>query len=401
MNLIRVACPCLVLFALAALTAACGGSSPPAEGPAPSPPPRTSVQVGEKEAAAAGIQTAAVRAIERAEAVRASGVVAFDERRTSRLGALVEGVVDDLKVQVGDRVASGAVVAHLHSHAVHDAWAEYFKAIAQLRRAEAELAYARTNEARAAQLVADRALSPQELERARTDASAAMQAVVAAKAEITRFEQELNHYGITPSPDANPIDQSEVPVRAPIGGTVIERLATEGTAITPGTALLVISDLSRVWVVAEIDERLVGRVTTGHAAVIETPAYPGETFTGTLTAVGDVVNPATRRVTLRIESANADRRLKPQMFVNVTLSGAAPRRMLVVPSRAVQTMDGEQVVFVRTAPDRFTRRPVTTGSEVDGDVEIVAGLSEGEIVATAGAFLLKSDLARPSGGEEP
>jgi cobalt-zinc-cadmium efflux system membrane fusion protein len=359
------------------------------------------VTVGEKAAAAAGIETAAVRAIERVEPLRASGVVTFDERRTSRLGALVEGVVDDLKVQVGDRVPSGAIVAHLHSHVVHDAWAEYFKAIAQLRRTEAELTYARTNEARAAQLVADRALSPQELERARTDANAAQQAVVAARAEITRFEQELDHYGITASPDANPLDQSEVPLRAPIGGTVIERLATEGTAVTPGTTLLVVSDLSRVWVTAEIDERLLGRVETGRDAIIETAAYPGERFTGTLTAIGDVVNPATRRVTLRIEAANADRRLKPQMFVTVTLSGSAPRRMLVVPSRAVQAMDGEQVVFVRTAPDRFTRRSVTTGADLGGEIEIVTGLTGGEVVATAGAFLLKSDLLRPSGGLEP
>jgi cobalt-zinc-cadmium efflux system membrane fusion protein len=64
-------------------------------------------------------------------------------------------------------------------------------------------------------------------------------------------------------------------------------------------------------------------------------------------------------------------------------------------------MDGEQVVFVRTAPDRFTRRSVTTGTDLGCEIEIVAGLTEGEVVATAGAFLLKSDLMRPSGDLEP
>jgi cobalt-zinc-cadmium efflux system membrane fusion protein len=302
---------------------------------------------------------------------------------------------------VGDQVPRGAVVAHLHSHVVHDAWAEYFKAIAELRRVEAELAYTRTNEARAAQLVADRALSPQELERARTDVSAASQAVVAARAEITRFEQELDHYGIKASPDANPVAQSEVPVRAPIAGTVIERLATEGMAVTPGTPLLVISDLSRVWVMVEIDEQLIGRVTKGREATIKAGAYGGESFTGTLTAIGDVVNPATRRVTLRIEAPNPDRRLKPQMFVAVSLGAASPRRVLVVPSRAVQAMEGEQIVFVRTADNRFERRAVTAGTEIGGEVEIVSGLHEGEVVATAGAFLLKSELMKPARDEEP
>jgi len=402
MRLISCSPPSCGALALAALLAsACGGAPPPAGEATIEAQPRTSVQVSEADANAAGIQTATVRSVERVEPLQASGVVGFDERRTSRLGSLVEGVVDELRVQVGDQVAAGATVAHLHSHVVHDAWAGYFKAIAEQRRVEAELVYARTAEARAAQLVADLALSPQELERARTDVNAALQAVASARAEITRAEQELDHYGIKPRPDANPMDEGDVPVRAPIGGTVIERLASEGMAVTPGTPLLVISDLSRVWVLAEIDEKLLGRLVTGREAVIATAAYPGEQFAGTLTAIGDVVNPTTRRVTLRVEAANRDRRLKPQMFVTVTLGGSAPHRVLVVPSRAVQSLEGEQVVFVRTAADRFERRSVTTGLDVNGEVEIVAGLSEGDVVATAGAFLLKSELMKPAGDEEP
>jgi cobalt-zinc-cadmium efflux system membrane fusion protein len=310
-------------------------------------------------------------------------------------------VVDNLRVQVGDRVAAGTVLGELHSHVVHDAWAGYFKALAEQQRAESELAYARTNEARAAQLVADLALSPQELERARTDVTAASQAVAAAKAEVRRAQQELDHYGITLTPEADPARQNEVPIRSPIAGTVIERLATEGMAVTLGTPLLVVSDLSRVWVMAEIDEKLLGRVATGREATIHAAAYAEDSFTGTLTAIGDVVNPATRRVTLRIEAPNADRRLKPQMFVTVSLGASSGRRVLVVPSRAVQSIEGEQIVFVRTAEDRFERRPVTTGTDVGGEVEIVSGLNEGDVVATAGAFLLKSEVSKPAGDQEP
>jgi cobalt-zinc-cadmium efflux system membrane fusion protein len=381
--------------------AGCGGEADPGGAPTAGGPASTSVRVAPADAAAAGIETASALTIERSEALRASGVVAVDERGTARLGSLVEGVVDDLRFQVGDRVDRGTIVAHLHSHVVHDAWAGYFRALADQRRVEAELTYARSNEARAAALVADRALSPLELERARTDVSVAVQAVAAAGAEVVRFEQELDHYGIVPTPDANPRSHSEVPVRSPIGGTVIERLATEGMAVTPGTPLLVISDLSRVWITAEIDERQLGRLSLGGVATISATAYPGASFPGTLAMIGDLVNPTTRRVTLRIEAANADRRLKPQMYVTVTLGGSAARRVLAVPSRAVQMMDGEQVVFVRTAPDRFERRVVTTGTDMDGHVEIVTGLADGDVVATAGAFLLKSELARPTGDKEP
>jgi cobalt-zinc-cadmium efflux system membrane fusion protein len=387
-------------LAAAVLAGACGTEAPQGAAPPATPEARTAVQVAEADARAAGIETAPTRMVERTEPLQASGVVSFDERRTARLGSLVEGVVDELRVQPGDRVAGGAVVAHLHSHVVHDAWADYFKAQAERRRVDTELAYARTAESRAARLVADRALSPQELERARADVNAANQAVAAALAEITRAEQELEHYGIKARPDANPRDEGEVPVVAPFAGTVIERLATEGAPVTPGTPLLLISDLSRVWVIAEIDEALVGRVVTGREVTIRVPAYPGESFTGRLTTVGDVVNPTTRRVTLRIEAENADRRLKPQMYVTALLGASTPRRVLVVPARAVQAMEGETVVFVRTGVDRFVRRSVTTGPEIDGEVEIVSGLNEGDVVATAGAFLLKSQLLKPA-GEEP
>lgn len=388
----------LVLLGVAALTASsCTGAAPEAPG-ADSTPAPTGVTVPAEDARAAGIETAVARTVERSEPLEAPGRVAFDERRTARLGSLVQGVVHDLTLQPGDPVARGAVVAKLHSHVVHDAWAMYFKALAERRRAEAELAFAKTAESRASALVADKALSPQELERARADVTAATEALVAVRAEITRAEQELHHYGITPSPSADPLAQEDVPVESPIAGTVVERLVTEGSAVIPGSPLLVVSDLSRVWVLAEIDERLVARVKAGRTVSVRTPAYPAESFPGTLTAVGDVVNAATRRVTLRVELANPGRRLKPEMLVSVAIAVTEPRRVLVVPSRAIQTMDGESVVFVRSGDDRFTRRAVTTGASVDGEVEVVHGLQEGDVVATAGAFLLKSALSSPADG---
>jgi cobalt-zinc-cadmium efflux system membrane fusion protein len=389
------------LTALAAVaplvtTLACGGGAAPAADPAPAATAApSSVRVDATDAAAAGIETATASTVERADPLDAAGRVLFDERRTARLGSLVEGVVHEFNVQPGDSVARGAVLVQLHSHVVHDAWASYFKALAERQRAETELTYAKTSESRAAALVADKALSPQELERARADVNAATQAVAAVRAEITRAEQELAHYGIVARPDANPLEHEDVPVATPFAGTVIERLATEGSAVTPGTPLVVVSDLSRVWVTAEIDEALVGRVVTGRPVTVKAAAYPGETFPGALAAIGDVVDPDTRRVTLRIELANPGRKLKPQMLVTVSVA-ATTRSVLVVPARALQTMDGESVVFVRTGADQFMRRAVTTGATVNGAVEIVRGLSAGDVVATSGAFLLKSALAAPA-----
>jgi membrane fusion protein, heavy metal efflux system len=378
------------------LAAACGRAASDADPAAAPATPAAGVTVSAGDAQASGIETVTTKTVERSDPLSAAGRVAFDERRTARIGSLVQGVVDELRFQPGDSVARGAVVARLHSHVVHDAWAMYFKALAEKKRVDAELAFAETAAKRAASLVADKALSAQELERARADVNAAAQAVAATRAEITRAEQELRHYGITPSPDADPLAQEDVPVVTPIGGTVIERLATEGSAVNPGSPLVVVSDLSQVWIAAEIDERLVGRVSPGRRVTIEAPAYPGESFGGTLTTVGDVVNAATRRVMLRVQAPNPGRRLKPEMLVTIAIAATAPRRVLVVPSRALQTMDGESVVFVRSGADQFVRRAVTTGATVSGEVEIVRGLVEGDVVATSGAFLLKSALTSPA-----
>ena len=177
-----------VLTALAAVaplvtTLACGGGSAPAAEPAPAAAATdatpSSVRVDATDAAAAGIETATAATVERADPLDAAGRVVFDERRTARIGSLVEGVVHELNVQPGDSVGRGAIVAQLHSHVVHDAWALYFKALAEKQRADTELTYAKTSETRAAALVADKALSPQELERARADVNAATQAPAA------------------------------------------------------------------------------------------------------------------------------------------------------------------------------------------------------------------------------
>lgn len=347
-----------------------------------------------------GIDTQTPSWVERVDRIEATGVVGLNERRTARPGAIAEGVVSHIDVQPGDRVKQGALLATIHSHAVHDAWAGYFKALAERRRYENEVRYARVAEERATRLLADKALSPQEVDRARSDRIAAEQGLLAAQAEEMRGTQELAHYGIVARPDGNPQTEDDVPVRAPITGAVIERQVSQGTAVTPGTPLFVLTDLSSVWVTAEIDEALVGSLAVGLPVEVLVNAYPGDVFRGTVTAVGDVINPATRRITIRCDVPNLDGRLKPQMFARVMLASAQPRRMLVIPERAVQEMEGQTVVFARDAQGRFQRRPVVVGTTLNGLTEIVSGADDDDVIATAGAFLIKSEMMKPQ-SEEP
>jgi cobalt-zinc-cadmium efflux system membrane fusion protein len=342
--------------------------------------------------ATAGISVEPARTLMRAERLEAPAVLALDERRTARLGSLVEGVVVESEVQVGDRVAPGAALAQLHSHVVHDLWAEYRKAVAERRQAETELAFAGQGEERARRLYADDAISLRELQRAETDRSAAEEHLDIARTEVRRAEEALQHLGITNQDDPSGESGEYVPVRSPIGGVVLEKQVTQGSAVTPGERLFVVSDLSSLWAIAEVDETRLSLVRAGEPATVRVSAYPGEAFEGTVSFVGDVVNPRTRRITVRCQLPNPDGRLKPEMFAAVSLGTSEPAPVLVVPQAAIQEIQGRPLVFVLTPEGSFVRRDVQTGSEADGLVEVRAGLAEGEQVATSGSFLLKSQL---------
>jgi cobalt-zinc-cadmium efflux system membrane fusion protein len=351
----------------------------------------------------AGITLEAVRTLTRTDRIEAPGALALDEKRTARLGSLVEGVVVSADAEVGDRVRSGQVLAQLHSHVVHDAWADYRKALADRRRRENELALARQAEQRAGRLHADKAISRQELQRAEADRVAAEQQLDMTRTELRRSEEALEHYGVTNKEDPSGEAGEYIPVRSPLDGVVLQKSLTQGTAVTPGTPLFVVSDLRQLWAVAEVAEALVPVVKAGRPVSLTVAAYPGEGFAGTIAFVADMVNPKTRRVTVRCTVPNPGLRLKPEMYASITLGTGEPRQVLAVPSAAVQEIDGLPLVFVQGGGGRgaFERRAVTLGPEADGLVEVRSGLREGERVAAAGSFLLKSELLKGTlAGEE-
>ncbi len=378
------------------LVVACGGGD--------APPPRASevqavaddtVALTPEARRAAGIETAAAAAALRTDGLEAPAVVALDERRTARIGAVLDGIVVTTFAEVGDRVPADFVLAALDSQMVHEAWAAHRKAIAEERRAAGELNYATQVEARARRLLRDQAIPGQDAERARVDRLTAAEQLGVARAEVRRAEEILQHFGIT-SRDYPRGERGEtIPVRSPLAGVVLERLVSAGSAVTTGAPLFVVSDLSTVWVVAEVDETAATQVTVGKPVTIRVAT--GDTVVGTIAFVGDRVNPKTRRITVRCDAPNPTGALKPDMFARVTLDTSGTRRVVEVPQAAVQDLAGRPVVFVETGPDRFTARPVQAGKEANGRTEIVDGLAAGEPIAISGTFLLKSELLQRRG----
>jgi cobalt-zinc-cadmium efflux system membrane fusion protein len=389
----------VTLLAAAIAMAAAGCSETDPEGALASRPAGVVILDGGAQRQA-GIRVAAVQTILRAEQTEAPAVLALDERRTARIGSLVEGILLQTFAEVGDRVRAGQVLAEMHSTAVHEAWASYRRAIADRRRLEKELAFAVAAHERARRLHADKAISLQEVQRAEADRVAAEETLDMGRTEVRRSEEELQHLGITNADDPTGEAGEQIPVRTPTAGVVLERLVTPGTAVTPGTPLYVVSDLSALWALVEIDEALLSHVQVGQAMQVRVAAYPEQPFAGTVALVGDTVNPKTRRVTVRCTLPNAGGRLKPQMYATALIRETAFRAAVVVPADAIQAIDGRPAVFVAEAQDRFRARAIETGATAEGLVDVRSGLQAGERIAVGGSFVLKSELLKAAAPEE-
>jgi cobalt-zinc-cadmium efflux system membrane fusion protein len=197
-------------------------------------------------------------------------------------------------------------------------------------------------------------------------------------------------------------DSSQLVLRSPIAGTIIERFAVQGQQVEPAQPLFKVSEMSRLWLTVNAFERDAVRIRAGSPARITFPALPGRTFQGTVALVGKQVNAESRTVAVRVEVANEDGLLLPGMSATAWIPvGGQGQRVMSVPAAAVQRLDEQWLVFVPRSSDTFEMRLVGRGRDLGGEVEILSGLEAGEIVVVDGAFLLKAEVEKASGeGQE-
>ena len=347
---------------------------------------------------AAGLadQPAERRAI--AETIQTTGVVGPDETRLARIRPLAEGRVTRVAVRVGDRVGAGQTLLVYDSVTAGEFVSEYRAALATLERASAEVDVARRSVERADNLVEIGGIAKGERDRRAAEHQRAIAEMNSARAAVTNLEQKLARLGMS----RKELDQirgggdvdaaARSAVTAPFGGIVTEVHAAPGEVITPERELFVIADLTRVWVQGDVYQKDIAKIQVGQNATVTIDAYPGEEFTGKVTYVSNVLDADTRTAKVRCEFPNRDGRLKVQMFATVALPVSMPRETLVIPSRAVQDIDGVPTVFVRMGEEKFETRPVRVGAAIGDSVEVFEGLKPGERVVTDGALMLKSRL---------
>ena len=310
----------------------------------------------------------------------ANGVVDFDNDHATSVIAPFSGPVARLLVPLGQQVSKGQPLAIVDSSDFAAAVGTYRKTLAAARAAR-RLADLDKD------LVQHQSVSRREADQAESDAAgaeadrdAALQALVALN---------VDPHTIKDIQDGRSVPHIEGTIRAPIAGTVVERLVTPGQLLNAGTtACFTIADLSRVWVMAQVFGADLASVSKGDSAEVETGI--SKDLSGTVENVAAIVDPDTRSVAVRIAADNPGLLLKKQMYVRVHIRSAQQTTGLLVPTSAI-LRDDENLPFVYVVrhDGGFARQHVTPGYR-DGDrYQITAGLNPGDRIVSDGALFLQ------------
>lgn len=312
--------------------------------------------------------------------------VQLDPRREARVGVSADGQVERILLQPGDPVVAGTLLAEVRSPALGEAIGTY-----HARKADRDVAQARVERLR--ELESSGTTSKAQLAEASAQAAGASAAYEAA-------EERLRVLGVSPGALDGEHFPSRFPVKSPIAGEVIEAEVSVGEAVAPGTPLFHVGNLDLVWVVLDVFERDLSRVSRGQQVRFTVDAWPGEAFAGVIDWVGSVVDADSRTIEVRLVVDNPEHRLKPGMFGRADLGANATLTAptVIIPAEAVQDVEGRPSVFVEEG-EAFEARAVTLGEKNAVEVQVLSGIEPGEPVVVKGAFTLKSELAKAEMGE--
>lgn len=335
------------------------------------------VMLDGKQAAAMGLQTVAVGERDFSRTVRTVGVVGLDETRTAHVHAKVRGWIDTIQVNfIGRQVVTGEVLCSIYSQEVYAAEIEFLSVLDRVKSGPAATGeFARAEERAQEQLLAAarRRLSLWDVP----------------KAEIDRLE-------------ATHEAKRTFPLLAPRPGVVVSKQALEGMFVDPSVELYTLSDLSRVWVLADLYEADAPYVHLGQKGHLEIEGTNSK-LDANVTFLAPTIDEATRTLKARFELANPERKLRPGAFVTITME-LGTTNGLAVPESAVIRTGARSIVFIAHGgghgEHHLEPREIKTGALVSDYYPVESGLKAGEQVATGAQFLLDSEsrLRATSGG---
>jgi len=309
--------------------------------------------------------------------LRLTGSVAYNAFNTTPVITQVGGPVSRILVVPGEHVKAGQAMLEVSSPDYSQLLNAYLKAADSFRLSE-------KNYTRAQDLFQHHAIAERDLEQAESDKNQA-------QADLNAAEQGLKILGIKdPSGLAKAPSSAQVPVLAPIGGEVVERLVAPGQVVQAGqTQAFTISDLSTVWVLANVYQGDLAFVHGGDEVVVQTDAYPNS-FHGKISFVSPALDPTTRTLQARVAVDNPGEKLKRDMYCTVTVTAGSIANVVAVPNASVLRDDNNQpFVYVARGANQFGRRDVELGESQNGQTRILKGISPGERVVGDGSLFLQ------------
>jgi Cu(I)/Ag(I) efflux system membrane fusion protein len=303
-----------------------------------------------------GVETGEASHRELIRPIRAVGRVTYDERLLSHITLRFDGYIGDLKADyVGAPVQAGQELFTVYSPELLAAQQEYLEAV---RRGSANASLLR-----------------------------------AARQRLRLWDMSD---GDIDSLERRGATEDYVTIHAPRSGTLIERNIVDGGAAPMGQTLLTVADLSRVWIEADIFEADLELVEPGMNAVVTLPYLPGRRFEARVEYVYPYLEGATRTGRVRLTLDNPNGQLKPAMYAEVSLHAELGLR-LSVPEQAVIVAGESRVVFIDLGEGVLKPTRISTGRRAQGFVEVLDGLSAGDIVVTSGNFLLAAETRLKTG----
>ena len=309
--------------------------------------------------------------------LRLTGAVAYNSFRTTPVITQVSGPVSRVVVVPGQKVHQGEPMLYVASPDYSQLRTNYLKT--KDAYALAQKAYTRAQD-----LYQHHAIAEQNVEQAES-------VEVQAGGDLASAQAALKVMGIT-DPDAlvKAPPSFEVPVRAPIGGLVVEQDVSAGQVIQPGTTqCFMISDTSSVWVLVNVYQKDLPYVRVGDTVAIQTDTY-SEEFHGRIAYIAASLDPSTRTLQARIETPNPGDKLKKDMYVVATVNAGTIRNAIALPDAAVlRDTENQPFVYVAASSNQFGRRPVTLGESLSGQTQITSGLKAGDRVIGNGSLFLQ------------
>ena len=331
------------------------------------------------------------------------GKIALDDDLTTQVFSPYSGRVTKVLAHAGDVVAAGTPLFLVQASEISQAENDLVSAAATLRTAHAQLELAISAENRLHQLYLGHGAALKDWQQSRVDLATAQGGLSSAQIALGAVRNRLRIFGVSDEQilalenTPNPLrETASAVVRAPIGGTVIQRQIGPGQNIVGSTAsagaaqaVFSIGDLTKLWLVANARESDAGNIHIGDPVQVSVLAYPGRVFNARVRYVAAGIDPNTHRLPVRAELDNPDGLLKPEMFASFEITTGAATASIAVPQDAVVFDGPDAHVWVADpAKKTLALRPVTIGDTDHGMIEILKGLSPGESVVTSGSVFI-------------